>query len=260
MGLGVTYKKAGLVLGVVLWLGAPASADDWDQASDTDNGNGTDNVLLHGTEQTHDLAALPGPVLDEDWFLVPVHPFSSYQFVVDGQTGDLALSSGDVMRVTADGAALDSGFLVDGVRSLTWMKAQGPSEEQFVRVRGAACGTACDERDRYRARFYDTTYTVPRFNNSATQTTLVIIQNASKRTCDMTLFFLDSLGQLVLARNVPTLAPESLRIVGSSEATSPSGSVRIAHTCGYGGLAGKAVSIEPATGFTFDTPVLPRPR
>jgi hypothetical protein len=39
-----------------------------------------------------------------------------------------------------------------------------------------------------------------------------------------------------------------------------SGSVRITHDCGYGGLSGKAVSIEPATGFTFDTPLLPRPR
>jgi hypothetical protein len=38
------------------------------------------------------------------------------------------------------------------------------------------------------------------------------------------------------------------------------GSVRIPHSCGYGGLSGKAVSVEPATGFTFDTPVLHRPR
>jgi hypothetical protein len=36
--------------------------------------------------------------------------------------------------------------------------------------------------------------------------------------------------------------------------------VRIRHLCGYGGLAGKAVSIEPATGFTFDTPLEHRPR
>ena len=31
-------------------------------------------------------------------------------------------------------------------------------------------------------------------------------------------------------------------------------------TCCYAGLAGKAVALEPATGFSFDTPLLPRPR
>ena len=32
----------------------------------------------------------------------------------------------------------------------------------------------------------------------------------------------------------------------------------MSHTCGYGGLAGKAVALEPATGFTFDTSLIPR--
>ena len=40
---------------------------------------------------------------------------------------------------------------------------------------------------------------------------------------------------------------------GRASPPNQSGSVRIAHTCGYGGLSGKAVSVEPATGFTFDT-------
>jgi hypothetical protein len=29
---------------------------------------------------------------------------------------------------------------------------------------------------------------------------------------------------------------------------------------GYGALSGKAVAVEPSTGFTFDTPLLPRLR
>jgi hypothetical protein len=33
-----------------------------------------------------------------------------------------------------------------------------------------------------------------------------------------------------------------------------------AHTCGHGGLSGKAVSVEPATGFTFDTPFVHLPQ
>jgi hypothetical protein len=38
------------------------------------------------------------------------------------------------------------------------------------------------------------------------------------------------------------------------------GSIRVAHDGRYGDLTGKAVALEPATGFTFDTPVVPRPR
>ena len=51
-----------------------------------------------------------------------------------------------------------------------------------MRVRGAACGTACSTSDTYRVRFYDTTYTVPRFNNSGTQATVLLVQNATDRT------------------------------------------------------------------------------
>ena len=38
-----------------------------------------------------------------------------------------------------------------------------------------------------------------------------------------------------------------------------SGSITIAHDGGYGALAGKALALEPATGFSFDSPMLPRP-
>ena len=38
------------------------------------------------------------------------------------------------------------------------------------------------------------------------------------------------------------------------------GSVTIAHDGGYGALAGKAVALEPATGFSFDSPMSPKPR
>ena len=34
----------------------------------------------------------------------------------------------------------------------------------------------------------------------------------------------------------------------------------VAHDAPYGRLVGKAVAIEPSTGFAFDTPVEPRPR
>jgi hypothetical protein len=39
-----------------------------------------------------------------------------------------------------------------------------------------------------------------------------------------------------------------------------SGSIRVTHDGRYGELMGKAVAIEPGTAFTFDTPLIPRPR
>lgn len=36
-----------------------------------------------------------------------------------------------------------------------------------------------------------------------------------------------------------------------------SGSVLISHDGHYGSLSGKAVALEPATGFAFDTPMVP---
>lgn len=38
------------------------------------------------------------------------------------------------------------------------------------------------------------------------------------------------------------------------------GSIRLTHDGRYGDLTGKAVALEPATAFTFDTPLVPRPR
>ena len=32
------------------------------------------------------------------------------------------------------------------------------------------------------------------------------------------------------------------------------GGAQITHTCGYGNLKAKVVALEPATGFSFDTP------
>jgi hypothetical protein len=129
-----------------------------------------------------------------------------------------------------------------------------------VRVANAACGQSCNLLDTYRARFYDTTYTVPRFNNSGTQTTVLLVNNATDRNCALTMFFLDGSGDL-LANPSEGIGPHALLVFPTAGvATNASGSVRIAHTCGYGGLSGKAVSVEPATGFTFDTPLLYRPR
>jgi hypothetical protein len=253
-----------LLLAAGLAAAASARADQWDLGGDPDNAFTTDNVLAHGAEQVHDLAALPGPVPDQDWYLAPAQPFSSYQFVVDGLTGRLDLPAAGLQRLSESGSAvLQSAEVLElgGVLSLAWLGPATPAPAvDRVRVQGAACGTSCVGSDRYRVRFFDTTYTIARFNNSTSQSTVLLVQNATDRTCALTAYFVGPTGALLGSASVASLAAYQL-VVLATAATVPnlSGSVTIAHTCGYGGLSGKAVSVEPATGFTFDTAMVSRP-
>jgi hypothetical protein len=258
----MTTKKnaAALMVGAML-LAGPVRADDWDLGSDPDVGPSTGNALFHGSEQVHDLGIQVASA-DQDWYLTMARPFSSFQFLADSFTGDLDLTGTGLQRldpnqvVQQNAAVLEAG----GVLSLSWVNAAAVDETSFVRVRGAACGTTCSTRDTYRARFYDTTYTIARFNNSGSQATVLLVQNATDRDCSLTAFFMSNAGSMVANPSFSLRAHELLVLASASVAGNQSGSVRIAHTCGYGGLSGKAVSVEPATGFTFDTLMLHRPR
>jgi hypothetical protein len=265
--MGSCHKtKAAWLLLSGLALAATAVADEWDVGADADNAFTTDNLVAHGAEQVHDLTALPGPVPDQDWFLAPTHPFSSYQFAVDGTTGELDLVPPSVQRLNDNGGTVvESALVTDfgGALSLGWLGPAGVTSTpvlNWVRVQGASCGTACGSQDRYRARFHDTTYTIPRFNNSGTQATVLLIQNASGRGCTVVAYYFGVSGAFLDTSSSLGLAPQELMIVNTAVSVpNQSGSVRVAHTCGYGGLAGKAVAVEPATGFTFDTAMEPRP-
>lgn len=59
-----------------------------------------------------------------------------------------------------------------------------------------------------------------------------------------------------------TLAPNHLLTFNTGtapELAGLSGHASVAHTGGYGGLFGKAVALEPATGFSCDTVMTPLP-
>jgi hypothetical protein len=256
-----TTTVAALGLAAVLSQGGTARADEWDIASVSDDSTTTNNVLLHGSEQVHDLHAV-GTFIDEDWYVVASGRFSSYQVVIDGTTGDLRLAEADLQLIDTVGVGVQaSAALTDfgGSLSLVWRNLNASVIPQFVRVQGAACGTACTTDDRYRVRFYDTTYAIPRFNNSGTQSTVLVVQNVTDSSCDVTFIFQSATGGLLSFVNRP-LAARGLEVFATpSLVPNQSGSVRVAHTCGYGGLSGKAVSVEPATGFTFDTEMVHRP-
>jgi hypothetical protein len=251
----------GLALLAVL-AGRAVHADDWDFVTETDGSASTDNVLFHGSVQVHDLAGLPG--VDQDWYLVVARPLSSYQVVVDSQTHRLGLGAQDVQRLNATGGlVLQDAQLTDanGVLFLAWQQGNG-AQNMSVRVRGAACspGSECFETDQYHIRFFDTTYAVPRFNNSGTQSTVLIVQNATDLPCTVTHHYLSAAGTLLASSAPVVLAARGLQVLATATLVpGVSGSVRVTHTCGYGGLSGKAVSLEPATGFTFDTAMVARP-
>jgi hypothetical protein len=245
----------------ILALAAAARTDEWDVGSDPDNGILTDNLLHHGAEQVHDLAALGPGVPDQDWYFIQGHQFSSYQILIEGLTGDLDFGTGDVQilnslgNVIAHGGELSSGRLI----SVQQFRDGG---DHYLRVQGAACGSSCTSQARYRVRFYDTTYTVPRFNNSGSQSTVLLLLNTSDAAlCFVDAHYFDDAGVRLLVRESQIRAKELAVIPLASipELAGTSGSIRLVHGCGYGGLSGKAVSLEPSTGFTFETPLVARP-
>jgi hypothetical protein len=243
-----------------------ARADVWDTATNNDNSAATYSWLIHGTDQIHDLGALPGPAPDQDWFRIPQAPYSSYEVVVEGFTGDVNNPIPPLMeRIDADGTTvIQTATSVMGTNPLTmsWENDSAGYADNFVRIRNGACGTSCTSDDQYRIRAYETTYAVPRFNNTGSQATVLILQNPTDYAMSGTAWFWSPGGTLLGSFDFSLAAK---RMLGLPTATVPglsgqSGAITVSHTGRYGDLAGKAVALEPSTGFSFDTPLVPRLR
>ncbi|HET9316198.1 MAG TPA: hypothetical protein VFQ51_11460, partial [Vicinamibacteria bacterium] len=75
-------------------------------------------------------------------------------------------------------------------------------------------------------------------------------------------YFWGSSGGLLYATTLAVDGQGTLTVSTASVASlvGQTGSITITHNAPYGGLAGKAVALEPATGFSFDTPLRIRPR
>ena len=246
-------------------LAAPsfASADVWDVAAQDDNTNATRNELVAGADQTHDLGVLAGPVADQDWYVVLQKPRSSYEIVVDSTSGDLGLAGPLVERLDSDGATVLQTSLLAGAgasRSLAWENATGAGVLGYLRVRSGACTTDCGPEDVYRIRLLETTGAIARFNNSASQVSVVILKSLASRDLGGHVDFWDATGVL-RATQAFSLAPNGVFSVNT--ATLPalaglSGSVTVSHDGRYGDVDGKAVAVEPATVFSFDTSLVLR--
>jgi uncharacterized repeat protein (TIGR01451 family) len=243
----------------------PTAADN--AATDTDllpAGPGPEGEIAHGLSLAGDLAAAGGP--DVDLFRLHQEPFASYEVVVDASSGDFGAAGVTLERLATGASTVLQASAAVGTGAARSLRFRNDSsaavDDQYVRVKSDPCGSGCGADDTYRLRAWETTATVPRFNNSSTQVTVLILQNRSADAVAGLVSFWDANGVL-LHQQPLTLAPRAVAVANTAALPAlagRSGSITIAHDGAYGTLAGKAVALEPQTGFSFDSPLAVRPR
>jgi plastocyanin len=217
--------------------------------------------LAHGSDMTEDLGGAP------DRYRIGQQPYSSYEVVVDALAGNPALQ---LDRVDATGTnVIQSGSPVtasiDMSQSLRWQNSTASAvDTERVRVGNSTCPTTCTTNDVYRLRSYETTLSIPRFNQSGTQVSVVILQNPTSYSITGRIYFWNAAGALLNGTGLSfTLGPKTALIQNAGSVpgvTGTSGTVTVSHTGRYGDLVGKIVALEPATGFSFDSPAVLRAR
>lgn len=218
--------------------------------------------LSHGSSLRARFAPAIGPPPGAHYYRLAQQPRSSYEVVLDDVSGDvpplalqrLAANNADVLQ---DGAVIGAGT----GRTLRWENTTpAPITNQHLRVRSDGCGPACGRDDVYRIRAYETTLLSERLNNTASQLTVVVLANTDGAIVTGNVWLWDDAG-LLLERSPFSLPPRGSLVLDTSSLTGAfqrAGSVSVTHDAGYASLVGKVLSIEPATGFSFETPLAPR--
>jgi hypothetical protein len=239
--------------------------DRWEAGTyRADDTSATANELVHGSVQrNHDLQG----VLDQDWMVLRSKTRHSYEARVS--SGSAVWNPGTCDncagfdRVTAAGSVLTpggaDGALIDFASTLVvrWIADTGTNE--YLRAEARNNLSALDTYD---VELHDTTYFMPRFNNSASQVTILLIQNTKDSPVTGEIDFTNGAGTLLSTQplSIPARGLLVLNSASIPALAGQSGSVTIAQLGGYGALTGKGVSLEPTTGFTFDTALAPLPR
>jgi hypothetical protein len=214
--------------------------------------------LSHGTALTR---ALTG---GSHTYRLAQPPRTSFEVLVDAASGDVSPATlerlaADQVSVLETAAAVGTGT----ARALRWQNTSASLiVNQPIRLRSGGCTAGCDPQDTYRIQARETTYSIARFNNTGTQATVLLVQNATSRAVSARAYFWSTSGAL-LGQQAFTLDPRGTRVLNAASVGGTSGqggSVTLTHDGGYGALAGKAVALEPATGYSFDSLMIPRPR
>lgn len=231
---------------------------------DDDGGAFVLSEISHGTEISRTLTAALVP---RHLYLLVQQPRASYEAIVDAASGDLGSGAGPgLRRLASDLTTVMQESSPEGTgpsRRLAWEHvAAGPVESEYVEVRSLGCTLACGIDDSYRLRFRETTGFIPRFNSAGGQTSVVLLQNPTARPVSGHAWFWSPAGAL-LADVAFDLTPRGGRVIATGAVPGlegAAGSVTVSHDGGLGGLVGKAVSLEAASGFSFDTPMVFRAR
>jgi hypothetical protein len=254
----MTFERT---LGVCVLLVSCATAaratDPW-EADPEDDGPATLAHLLPGQSQTgRDLQA--SGTADEDWVFMPTRPRHSYEARATGGTFWSAGGSGSRLErlnssMVVQQTGTDQGLGSVRGHAIRWIAGTAPVVD-YLRV----TGTTAEFATPYVLELFDTTYAFPRWNNSATQVTVFLLQNNTSTPVSTFVYFFGA-GGAVLHTEPIGIAADGLAVFNTSTVPAlvgQSGSARIAQTGGVGALSGKAVSLEPGTGFTFDTALVP---
>jgi hypothetical protein len=255
----VTRVIWSLVL-ITAFAAARPLADVWDTAVDTDDNIGTDNTPIHGSVQLHDLGVRPGPVTDVDFYSIEAPPRTSWEAVIDSLTGDTGGSLGfhwlgsDGTTVLATGTSLGSASCTLCTQTARLVNNVTAPLPVFIRVQSPGCGTTCNSADQYTFRLYETTISVPRFNNAGSQVTILLVQNTSAGPINVNVHLWNGAGGLITTSSSTILAHALLALNTAGVAAGQSGSITISNNGRFGDLSAKSVALEPSTGFSFDTP------
>lgn len=253
----LTRTASAVVAAVALFALPPASADEFEDGPGDDSAATTTNEL--NIDQEHDLEAVGG-VADEDWFIIFSNHRRSYEVRVFSESGEPDFTATTtVTRTSADGNTVLQTNPV-GSRSfavLRWMNNTDTNAVQRVRV--STGQTTLTSRSKYVIQLRETTLYCPRYNNSGTQTSVLILQQAraTTATCNVEAYFYNQDTGTIAGVSQNTLAQNNMLVISGAAVTGVPGTrghVRVAHTCGNQALRGKLVALEPSTGFSFDTP------
>jgi glucose/arabinose dehydrogenase len=215
--------------------------------------------LTHGSTVVTDLAGGTA-----DLFRLFQTPQSSWEAVLDEMSGD-AVPGLLLERLGSDNATVLQSGTVTGTGSALSLRWQNPLAAgvpgHHLRVRQPACGAACGPDDTYRLRLYETTLAGARFNNSGGQGSVLFLQNLTRQTVNARVYFWAASGALLHTATaaVPAQGVHVILTAPIAALAGQSGSFTVTHDAPYGGLVGKAASVDPA-GFSFDTPLRTRPR
>lgn len=224
------------------------------------NDDGGLNVeLTHGYKERTTLEAQAG-VANTDLYRIFQAPWASYEVVVDETSGDVVPLA--LERVDTGGSVIQTGQPggTGGSVHLRWSNGGGVVTSEQIRVRSGGCTTTCGADDTYRLRLYETTASIPRFNNSGSQVTVLILQNPGEGTIAGTVRYWSPAGTLLGSSPFSIAAHNTMVLNTTTVVPSASGSITVTHDGGFAALSGKAVALEPATGFSFDSPIVTRQR